>query len=92
MTSRVDLTKNRSQQVFLPGSTLGMVGGGQLGRMFAMAASTMGYDVVVFCDSADDPAAQVAHRHVIGPLDDHNTIDRFAEQCDVISLEFENIP
>ncbi|MCP4889552.1 MAG: 5-(carboxyamino)imidazole ribonucleotide synthase [Planctomycetaceae bacterium] len=92
MKSRGDMTTDRSQQVFLPGSTLGMVGGGQLGRMFAMAASAMGYDVVVFCDTADDPAAQVAHRHVIGPLDDHNTIDRFAEQCDVISLEFENIP
>ncbi|MDG2223452.1 MAG: 5-(carboxyamino)imidazole ribonucleotide synthase [Rubripirellula sp.] len=92
MESRGDMTTVRSQQVFLPGSTVGMVGGGQLGRMFAMAASTMGYDVVVFCDTPDDPAAQVAHRHVIGPLGDHDTIDRFAEQCDVISLEFENIP
>jgi 5-(carboxyamino)imidazole ribonucleotide synthase len=69
-----------------------MVGGGQLGRMFAMAAATMGYDVVIFCDDADDPAAQVAHRCVVGPLDDPASIDRFARQCDVISLEFENIP
>ena len=92
MESRADMTAERSQQVFLPGSTVGMVGGGQLGRMFAMAAATMGYDVVVFCDDTDDPAAQVAHRHVVGPLDDPDTIDRFAQQCDVISLEFENIP
>ncbi|MEM8667787.1 MAG: 5-(carboxyamino)imidazole ribonucleotide synthase [Planctomycetota bacterium] len=76
----------------LPGATIGMVGGGQLGRMFAMAAATMGYDVVVFCDDAVDPAAQVAHRCVTGALDDPGCIDRFAQQCEVISLEFENIP
>lgn len=83
---------DRSQQVFLPGATVGMVGGGQLGRMFAMAAASMGYDVVVFCDSDDDPAAQVAHRVVAGPLDNPALIDQFAQGCDVISLEFENIP
>lgn len=86
------MTADSSQRVVLPGSTVGMVGGGQLGRMFAVAASRMGYEVVVFCDHPDDPAAQVAHRCVNGKLDDEACIDRFAQQCDVISLEFENIP
>lgn len=76
----------------LPGATIGMVGGGQLGRMFAVAAAAMGYRVVVFCEASDDPAAQVAHRVVVGRLDDHDAVDQFAKQCDVITLEFENIP
>ncbi len=76
----------------LPGATIGMVGGGQLGRMFAMAAASMGYEVVVFCERDDAPAAQVAQRVVVGALDDNDAVDQFAEQCDVITLEFENIP
>jgi len=75
-----------------PGSTIGMVGGGQLGRMFAVAASAMGYRVVIFTDDADSPASDVAFGTVVGDLDDRAAIDRFAEQCDVITLEFENIP
>lgn len=75
-----------------PPATIGMVGGGQLGRMFAHAATAMGYEVVVFCKSADEPAAQVTSRVVVGDLDDPETVERFAEQCDVITLEFENIP
>ncbi|TWT94586.1 5-(carboxyamino)imidazole ribonucleotide synthase [Stieleria varia] len=78
--------------VILPPATIGMVGGGQLGRMFAHAAMTMGYDVVVFCHSDDEPAAQVTRRVVCGALDDHDAVQRFAQQCDVITLEFENIP
>lgn len=69
-----------------------MVGGGQLGRMFAIAAAQMGYQVVVFCEHETEPAAQVAHRVVTGRLDDEDAVDRFASGCDVISLEFENIP
>ncbi|MCO8123652.1 5-(carboxyamino)imidazole ribonucleotide synthase [Stieleria sp. TO1_6] len=69
-----------------------MVGGGQLGRMFAIAATQMGYHVVVFTGSADDPAAQVTPRVVTGDLLDRQVVDKFAKQCDVITLEFENIP
>lgn len=76
----------------LPGSTIGMVGGGQLGRMFAMAAAKLGYRVGVFCGSSDEPAADVASFTVCGPLDDHSAIENFARRCDVITLEFENIP
>jgi 5-(carboxyamino)imidazole ribonucleotide synthase len=69
-----------------------MVGGGQLGRMFAIAAAQMGYRVVVFSGSEHDPAAQVAHDVVTGDLLDRDTVVSFASQCDVITLEFENIP
>ncbi len=78
--------------MILPGATIGMVGGGQLGRMFASAATSMGYDVVVLCQSGDSPAAQVTNRVVVGPLDDPQVVAKFASQCDVITLEFENIP
>ncbi len=76
----------------LPGATIGMVGGGQLGRMFVMAAARLGYEVSVFCGDAADPAAQLAHHVVTGPLDDSAAVDRFADRCAVITLEFENIP
>lgn len=89
--STSNLSSDRTD-IVLPGGTIGMVGGGQLGRMFAIAAMQMGFDVVVYCDSPDDPGAQVATRCVIGDLNDHQQLTVFAEQCDVISLEFENIP
>lgn len=76
----------------MPGSTIGMVGGGQLGRMFAIAAMQMGYNVVVYCESVDEPAAQVATRVFTGDLLDQSSASKFAQQCDVITLEFENIP
>ena len=76
----------------LPGATIGMVGGGQLGRMFAMAAASMGYKVIVFCGNDDEPAAQVADGVVTGELTDHEAVKEFASHCDVITLEFENIP
>ena len=80
------------KRVIYPGSTLGMVGGGQLGRMFALAASSMGYRVAVYCHDENEPAAQVAHRRFLGPIDDLNSAAEFATACDVVSLEFENIP
>lgn len=83
---------SQSTNAILPGATIGMVGGGQLGRMFAVAAASMGYRVVVFCEGEHTPAAQVSDRVVVGALDDPQAIDRFARQCDVITLEFENIP
>ncbi|QDV43648.1 N5-carboxyaminoimidazole ribonucleotide synthase [Stieleria neptunia] len=81
-----------NESMVMPGATIGMVGGGQLGRMFAIAAMQMGYDVVVFCGSPDEPAGQVATRTVVGDLLDHAVVSQFAQQCQVITLEFENIP
>ncbi len=91
-TQRPGVAAKANSKLVLPGSTIGMVGGGQLGRMFAIAAATMGYRVMIFCGSDDDPAAQVAAGAIVGPLDDRETIRRFASACDVITLEFENIP
>jgi 5-(carboxyamino)imidazole ribonucleotide synthase len=75
-----------------PGSVIGMLGGGQLGRMFAIAATSLGYRVIVLTDQPDCPAATVAHETIVGNLKDHATLDRFADACDVVTLEFENIP
>jgi 5-(carboxyamino)imidazole ribonucleotide synthase len=88
----MSLTADKSSDTQLPGSTIGMVGGGQLGRMFAVAAAALGYRVLIFTDSENSPASHVADQTFVGDLNDHDAIDRFAEQCDVITLEFENIP
>lgn len=87
-----DQGKETVGHVIRPGATIGMVGGGQLGKMFANAASAMGYRVVVFCESEVEPAAQVATFCVTGRLDDAAKVDEFASLCDVITYEFENIP
>jgi 5-(carboxyamino)imidazole ribonucleotide synthase len=79
-------------RIIQPGSTLGVFGGGQLGRMFTHAAQRLGYRVVVFTDEPDSPAGQVAQETVIGDYVDPNAVRRFAEMVDVITLEFENIP
>lgn len=75
-----------------PGSTIGIVGGGQLGRMFALAAAEMGYHTHVFCPEENSPAKQVAALATTAPYDDIAALRRFAESVDVITFEFENIP
>ena len=92
MTVETDRSCIPGLTTLLPGATIGMVGGGQLGRMFAMAAATMGYRVIVLCENENDPAAQVADGCVVGALEDLDLVGSFAEACDVITLEFENIP
>lgn len=76
----------------LPGATLGVFGGGQLARMFILAAARMGYHVVVFAPQEDCPAAQVAGRHICAEYSDTEAVKEFAQQCDVVTLEFENVP
>ncbi len=75
-----------------PGAVIGMVGGGQLGRMSAQAAARLGYLVHVFSPEQDGPAAQVAARNTVAGYDDLNALRRFAEAVDVITFEFENLP
>ena len=75
-----------------PGATIGILGGGQLGRMIALAAANLGYRCHIFCQSADEPAAQVAAQTTIAGFDDTNALDSFAGAVDVVSLEFENVP
>jgi len=81
-----------AEQLILPGATLGVFGGGQLGRMFAMAAARMGYRVSVFAPEPDCPAGQVAHEHVQAAYEDEQAVARFAERCGAVTIEFENVP
>jgi 5-(carboxyamino)imidazole ribonucleotide synthase len=75
-----------------PGSVLGILGGGQLGRMLAMAAAQLGYRCHIYCPEKDCPAAQVAAAHTAAGYDDMAALDRFAAQVAVATIEFENIP
>ena len=74
-----------------PNSTIGIVGGGQLGRMTAMAAARLGYRCHVLTDEPDSPAAQVAAGAIVGDYDSAETLRRFAKAVDVVTFEFENV-
>ncbi|MCB8839551.1 5-(carboxyamino)imidazole ribonucleotide synthase [Aurantimonas sp. VKM B-3413] len=74
-----------------PGSVIGIVGGGQLGRMLALAAARFGYGVVVLDPDTSCPAAQVANEVISGAYDDEALLRRLAERADVITYEFENV-
>jgi 5-(carboxyamino)imidazole ribonucleotide synthase len=76
----------------VPRSTLGMLGGGQLGRMFVIAARIMGYDVIVLDPDPNSPAGGVASEHLARVYDDTNALDYLAQHCAVVTTEFENIP
>lgn len=83
---------SQAATVLMPGATIGILGGGQLGRMIALAAASMGYRCHVFCQDGDDPAAQVAAVTTVAPFDDNDALDAFATAIDVATLEFENLP
>lgn len=76
----------------LPGAVLGVLGGGQLGRMFTLAARRMGYRVSVFAPEDDTPAGQIAYRETRAPYEDLAAVERFARDVDVVTFEFENVP
>ncbi|HEU5041246.1 MAG TPA: ATP-grasp domain-containing protein, partial [Gemmatimonadales bacterium] len=78
--------------MILPGATLGVVGGGQLGRMFALSARVMGYRVVVLDPDAVSPAGQAADGHICAAYDDAAALDRLARECAAVTTEFENVP
>lgn len=75
-----------------PGSTLGILGGGQLGRMIAVAAAELGMRTVVYSPDERPVAAQLANAHVRGGWDDADALARFARSCDVATFEWENVP
>ena len=79
-------------KVFLPGKTIGMLGSGQLGRMSAMAAKNLGYRVVVYDAVPDGPSCSCADLSITAPFTDREALGRFAEEVDVVTVEFENIP
>src|SRR3954465_2392875 len=78
--------------MILPGQTIGILGGGQLGRMFAIAARRMGYRVHAFDPTNDSPTGQVADLEALAPYDDLDAARRFAQDVDVVTFEFENVP
>jgi len=75
-----------------PGGTLGVFGGGQLGRMFGIAARQLGYRFAVFTDGENGPASEIADRTVCAAYDDEAAIEEFARSVDAVSFEFENVP
>ena len=84
--------KAKAAHALKPGDTIGIIGGGQLGRMLAMAAARLGLKTVVLEPGTDCPAAQTANRHIAAAYDDSSALDEFSAACDVITYEFENIP
>ena len=76
----------------LPGAVLGVLGGGQLGRMFTLAARRMGYRVAVLAPEDDTPAGQIAYQEIRAPYEDLDAVERFARSVAVITFEFENVP
>ncbi len=78
--------------MILPGATLGLLGGGQLGRMFTIAARTMGYEVIVLDPDVDSPAATFASEHLCAPYDDKNALAHLASKSAAVTTEFENVP
>ena len=73
-------------------TTLGIIGGGQLGSMLAIAAKKLKIKTIVFCDDADAPAQNFCNKFISGNYDDKNRIIEFVNQVDVVTYEFENIP
>jgi len=74
------------------GATIGILGGGQLGRMLSVAASRLGLKTCIFEPGANCPASHVANEHMQAGYDDIDALKAFAEKCDIITYEFENIP
>ncbi|MFN3593097.1 MAG: 5-(carboxyamino)imidazole ribonucleotide synthase [Thiobacillaceae bacterium] len=85
-------TTAQPREMLLPGATLGVLGGGQLGRMFALAARVMGYRVVVLDPDPASPAGQVAEVHLRASYTDAVALMRMGELCQAVTTEFENVP
>jgi 5-(carboxyamino)imidazole ribonucleotide synthase len=75
-----------------PGAVIGILGGGQLGRMLALAAARLGFDVVILTPETDSPAGRVAARTIVAPYDDPAALAELAKTADVVTYEFENVP
>ena len=79
-------------QTIAPGGTIGILGGGQLGRMTAMAAARLGYRCHIFCPDKGAPASDVAAATTVAAYDDLAALEAFAKSVDVVTFEFENVP
>lgn len=82
----------KASQPLPPGSTIGIIGGGQLGRMLSMAAAQIGYRCLIYAPDEAPCAAEVAAGHVRGAYEDAEALKRFGEQVDIVTYEFENVP
>jgi len=80
------------QNALVPGSTIGILGGGQLGRMLSLAAARLGLKTCIYAPEVSGPASQVADSHIQGAWDDMDALARFADTCDAITYEWENVP
>lgn len=78
--------------MILPDATLGMLGGGQLGRLFTVAARSMGYRVIVLDPDPASPAGAMADEHIRAPYEDQTALEYMARACSAITTEFENVP
>ncbi|SOB98869.1 5-(carboxyamino)imidazole ribonucleotide synthase [Ureibacillus xyleni] len=78
-------------KMIYPGQTIGIIGGGQLGRMMALAAKEAGYKIAVLEPSMDSPCGQVADIRIVAPYNDESALEELADASDVITYEFENI-
>ncbi len=83
---------NTGMRTLPPGSTIGILGGGQLGRMLAIAAAQLGYRCHIYAPEADSVAAEVAADFTCADYADSAALARFAARCDVLTYEFENVP
>jgi len=86
------VTADAEQQPLSPNGIIGIVGGGQLGRMLALAAAELGLKTHIYCPEDNCPAAQVATAFTQAPYDDMSALTAFAAEVDVVTYEFENIP
>lgn len=83
---------NNLQKPVPPGGTIGIIGGGQLGRMLALAAARLGLKTCIYNDTPDAPAFQVTPHAIAAPYDDLAKLGAFADACDAVTFEFENLP
>jgi 5-(carboxyamino)imidazole ribonucleotide synthase len=91
MSARPDLSTAAADRPLCPPASLGVIGSGQLGRMFIQAAQRMGYRAGVLSENQDTPAAQVAHWTVLGRDDRLPALRAFCDQAEAVTVEFENV-
>src|SRR5688572_19308000 len=81
-----------ANQLILPGSTIGVLGSGQLGRMFGIAARELGYRIITYSPDNDTPTGHIADEEYSGSYEDLEKIREFARKVHVVTFEFENVP
>jgi len=89
---RIEALTGRELPPLPPGSVIGILGGGQLGRMLSVAASRLGFDVVILDPEPECPASRVSAKQITARYDDPQALEEFARLCHRVTLEFENVP